>query len=279
MTGSEIRRILFCGNEQKSGVREAVERARAAIGDRAEIVGPVFDPDAGLAEFEADLAMAFGGDGTLISVARRLDGASMPILGVNLGHLGFLAELSIDDLEDGIDRVLAGTCDISERMMFRVNTPGGDEVSALNDVVVARGPLSRMLSFEVRCSDHLVSQYDGDGLIVSTPTGSTAYSLSAGGPLVAPGVSAIIVVPICPHTLGAKPLVLDADEALEISVLSSGDEAHLTIDGQISQTIVAGERVRICRHERATRLVTVGRHDWFGMLRRKLHWSMAKPRT
>jgi NAD+ kinase len=231
-----------------------------------------------LGGYEADLALAFGGDGTLISVARRLEATGIPILGVNLGHLGFLAELSVDELEDGIDRVLAGSCEVSERMMFCVQTPGAGEVVALNDVVVARGPLSRMLSFEVSCSRQLVSQYDGDGLIVSTPTGSTAYSVSAGGPLVAPGVSAMIVVPICPHTLAAKPLVLNAHEALEIRVLSGGEEAHLTIDGQINQTVRPGERVRICRHERVARLVTLGTHDWFGMLREKLHWTMAKPR-
>jgi NAD+ kinase len=276
---SEIKRILICGNEQKAGVSEAIERARSLIGDRAEIVATVLDADADLAAYDADLVVTFGGDGTLISVARRIESTSTPILGVNLGRLGFLAELSIDELEDGIGRVLAGTCSVSERMMFSVETPGGGRVIALNDVVVARGPLSRMLSFEVACSDRLVSQYDGDGLIVSTPTGSTAYSVSAGGPLVAPGVSAMIVVPICPHTLAAKPLVLDAEEALEIGLVAGGEEAHLTIDGQINQTIGPGQRVRICRHTRSARLVSVGRRDWFEMLREKLHWAVAKPRT
>jgi NAD+ kinase len=277
VSGSRFSRVLICGNEVKAGVADAARRVAAAVGVRAKIVGTVFDVKADLAAYDADLAVSLGGDGTILSVARRLAGTGAAILGVNMGRIGFLAELSVEELEEGVSSVLSGKCRVAERMMLSVEPPGGARSTALNDVVVARGPLSRMLSFEVRCSGSLVAHYDGDGLIVSTPTGSTAYSVSAGGPLVAPGVEAMIVVPICPHTLAAKPIVLEATEALSVGVLDGGDGAHLTIDGQTHLTLATGSSVTIRRSEHPARLVTLGRRDWFATLRDKLHWVMAKP--
>jgi NAD+ kinase len=271
-----VKKILICGNADKAGVHETIERVRALIGSRARIADVVLDPEADLSGYDVDLVLTFGGDGTLLSVARRVDPAGIPILGVNIGRTGFLAELSADELAEGLERVLEGEYQISERMMIAVETSDGQTAIGLNDIVVARGPLSRILTIEVRCQESLVARYDGDGLIVSTPTGSTAYAVSAGGPLVAPGIDALLVVPICPHSLNARPVVLGANQELEVNVIACGEEAHLTIDGQISHALMSGYSVKIHKHARPTRLVSLGKRDWLQTVREKLHWTVSE---
>ncbi len=271
-----VKSLFVAGNGEKPGIREAVEKALPLLRERAEVSGVELDLASDLSGVDADLVLAFGGDGTLLSIARRLGGAEVPILGVNLGRKGFLAELSTDELARGLDDVLAGRHRVSRRMMLDVETSSGVRERALNDAVVAGGSLSRMLAFEVRVDGELVAEHDGDGLIVASPTGSTAYSLSAGGPLVAPDVEAILVVPICAHSLSTRSVVLDASRTVEVRVMGGGQEAHLTIDGQVARPLEPGAVVSVKRSPGRALLVEMGKRSWFRTVREKLHWTPAK---
>jgi NAD+ kinase len=275
-SAAKVKRILVAGNGKKPGIREAVEAALPVIGARAEIVGPDLDPASDLSGVDADVVLSFGGDGTILSIARRLGGGTVPILGVNLGRKGFLAELRADDLEVGIDALVAGDYRVSRRTMLDVSASFGPCGPALNDAVINRGALSRMLSLEVLIDGELVAHIDGDGLIIATPTGSTAYSLSAGGPLVAPEVDAILIVPICPHSLSTRPIVVDASRSIHIRVVDGGREAHLTMDGQVDWPLEAGAEVKVRRADAPALLVELGMLNWFRTIREKLAWTGAK---
>lgn len=266
------------GNGSKAGVREAIERALPILKELAESVeveleacAQPFEPGA------AELVLAFGGDGTLLCAARRAAGAGIPILGVNLGRKGFLTEASVGELDAAVNDIAAGRYRLSERMMIDVETSTGARASGLNDAVVTRGALSRMLSLEVSADGEFIAQYDGDGLIVSTPTGSTAYSAAAGGPLVWPEIDALIVTPVCPHSLSARPIVLAPTRIVSVKLLACGEEAHLTIDGQIDFPMEPGSSLTVSRSALRAKLVVLGRKSWFATAREKLHWHAAKP--
>ena len=272
----KVKRVLVAGNGEKPGIREAVEAALPVIRARAEVVGAELDPASDLSGVDADVALSFGGDGTLLSIARRLGGGALPILGVNLGRKGFLAELPTDDLEAGIDALVSGRYRISQRMMLEVGASFGACGLALNDAVVNRGALSRMLALEVLVDGELVAHHEGDGLIVASPTGSTAYSLSAGGPLVTPEVDAILVVPICAHSLSTRPIVVDASRTIGVRIVDGGREAHLTVDGQVDWPLKPGTEVEVRRAAAPALLVELGRRSWFRTVREKLHWPEAR---
>ena len=275
------KRVFIACSGRKPGVGEALEELLPLVEDRAEVVGVDRDLTAELRSVEADLVLVLGGDGTFLSVARRLAGSDCPVLGVNLGRMGFLTEVPWDESASALEAALAGECRVSRRMMLEVETSFGAKAVGLNDAVVTRGALSRILSLEVRVDGGYATQHDGDGVIVATPTGSTAYSLSAGGPLVSPDVEALLVVPICPHTLSTRPLVLGADRQIDIHVRDSGTAkplpgVHLTVDGQINWPLEPGSRVTVRRHPRPVRVVEVGRRTWFQTVREKLHWVPVK---
>ena len=270
------KRLFIAGNGERAAVSEAIDTVLALAGGRAEVVGVDRALDADLRAVEADLVLALGGDGTFLSVARRLAGSDVPVLGVNLGRMGFLTEVSLDDCAAALDAALAGECCVSPRMMIDVETSFGAKAVGMNDAVVTRGALSRILSLEVRVDGGYATQHDGDGLIVATPTGSTAYSLSAGGPLVAPDVEALLVVPICPHTLSTRPLILGSARTIDVHVKESGPEAQLTVDGQLNWPLEPDSRVTVRRHPHAVRVVEVGRRTWYETVREKLHWVPAK---
>jgi NAD+ kinase len=274
-TRLSAKRIFVAGYGEKPGLREEVERALPLLREQAEVVAVDLDLGSDLSRVDADLVLSFGGDGTFLSVARRLAGSEVPVLGVNLGRKGFLTQLSCGELSEGLDRVLA-RARVSRRMVLEVESSDGAKALGLNDAVVARGALSRVLSVEVRVNGEFAARHDGDGLIVATPTGSTAYSLSAGGPLVEPEMEALLVVPICPHTLSTRPVVLGAERTVEVHLLDSGPEAHLTVDGQTERPLEPGERVIVRRDPRPVRLVELERKSWFGTVREKLHWTPAK---
>ena len=257
-------------------MREAIEKALPLVEERAELVGVDRDLDQDLRAVDADLILALGGDGTFLSVARRLAGSDCPVLGVNLGRMGFLTEVSLAECAEALDAALAGECPITRRMMLEVESSSGGSAVGLNDAVVTRGALSRILSLEVLVDGEFVVRHDGDGLIVATPTGSTAYSLSAGGPLVAPDVEALLVTPICPHTLSTRPLIIGAGRTVEVHVRESGPEAHLTVDGQKSFPLDPDSRVTVRRHPHPVRVVEAGRRTWFQTVREKLHWLPVK---
>jgi NAD+ kinase len=226
---------------------------------------------------DIDLAIVAGGDGTLLSVARAVMPCGIPILGVNLGSLGFLTELQPSELYRGLEAVLAGRYTIDERQSLRVRLQRegleDEEYSVLNDVVITKSTLARMIDIEVDLDGDKVAVYTSDGLIVSTPTGSTAYALSAGGPILDPRMSAFVIAPICPHTMTYRPLVVPATGRLLVSARSEDDEVYLTLDGQIGFPFGPADSILVETHPRAVRLVRVAGRGFFEVLRRKLRWG------
>ncbi|HUK66638.1 MAG TPA: NAD(+)/NADH kinase [Anaeromyxobacteraceae bacterium] len=228
---------------------------------------------------EADLLLVLGGDGTLIHAARLLEGRSAPILGVNMGGLGFLTEVTQAELYEAIDRVLAGGAFVAERMKLRVHVHRGREGDAkifdaevLNDAVIAKGTLSRMAEFEATAGDVFVTSYKADGIIVATPTGSTAYALAANGPILYPSMRGFVLAPICPHTLTQRPIVLPDDQTVNLRLVSES-EVYLTLDGQTGLELVPQDRVQIKQSHNRVLLVRNPRLDYFGILRAKLKWG------
>jgi NAD+ kinase len=225
----------------------------------------------------ADLLVVLGGDGTLLSVARSMGTRDVPILGINLGTLGFLTEVNVEEMIPALDRVLAGDAGIETRMRLEaVVQRDGREVAryqALNDAVIAKSARSRMIDLETFADRLRVTTYHADGLIVSTPTGSTAYSLSAGGPVVQPVIGAFVLTPICPHSLNHRPIVMPADVALEVVIHDRGGEVSLTVDGQEWVDLEDGDRVKVHRSPHPVSLVASPFHDRYEIMRGKLSWG------
>jgi NAD+ kinase len=227
---------------------------------------------------QVDLIVVLGGDGTLLAAARAVGERAVPLLGVNLGTLGFLSETSGDALFEALESALDGRLVVAERMRLEVTVERGGETLerclALNDAVIGKSALSRMIDLETRADGARVTTYHADGLIVATPTGSTAYSLSAGGPILLPEGRSIVLTPICPHTLTQRPLVLPGKCRVEILVLDTrGGEVHLTVDGQVGIQLEEGDRLHITRSEHPTRLLVSPGRSRFEVMREKLRWG------
>jgi NAD+ kinase len=227
----------------------------------------------------ADLVLVLGGDGTLIHAARILAGRPAPILGVNMGSLGFLTEVPQAELFQALEHVLSGKADVSERMKLRVHLHRGEangarlvDTEVLNDAVIAKGTLSRMAEFEAIFAGQYVARYKADGIIVATPTGSTAYSLAANGPILFPSMRGLILAPICPHMLTQRPIVLPDDQTMTIRLLSES-EVYLTLDGQSGMQLQRDDQVQIKQSQARVLLVRNPRIDYFGILRAKLKWG------
>src|ERR1019366_7114569 len=226
---------------------------------------------------QVDLLIVLGGDGTLLATARALNRKPVPILAVNLGGLGFLTGVTREELYPTLEMVLAGTHDSDPRVQIEGELIRADEVItsflALNDVVLNKGAIARIFDFELRVDGQFVSTYKSDGLIVSTPTGSTAYSLAAGGPIVTPAVQAFIVTPICAHTLTHRPLVLPDTVKIEVTVKSQREAAYLTVDGQVGITTRSEDLVRLRKACSCVELVQPPSTQYFEILRQKLKWG------
>ncbi len=228
-----------------------------------------------------DVIVVLGGDGTLLSVARSAAAAGVPVLGINYGSLGFLTSTAREESEGAIDDLLGGKYVSSQRMMLRAHvhdprSPGGDGDhvrDVLNDAVVNKTSLARIVQLEVTIDGDFVSRYRADGLIVATPTGSTAYSLAAGGPIVMPNVEAIVVSPISPHSLADRPLVLPADAVISVRVLSKDQDIVLTLDGQEGIRVHPGQVVTVERSPFRFELLLTGHRSYFEVLRTKLKWG------
>jgi NAD+ kinase len=225
----------------------------------------------------ADLVLVLGGDGTLLAAARDTGSRPVPILGVSLGTLGFLAEVRPEELRVVLDRVLRGEFETVARMRLRVRAWRGarelTDALALNDAVITRSELSRLIDLETEADGVPVTTYHGDGLIVATPTGSTAYTLSAGGPILMPGSRVFVLTPICPHTLTQRPLVLAEGARLQIRVLPREGTAQLTVDGQIGLTLEYGDVVGVEVSEHPVHFVASPFRSRFEVLREKLRWG------
>ena len=225
---------------------------------------------------KSDMILVFGGDGTLLSVARLVGSLGVPILGINLGSLGFITELGRDELDDNIDMIFDNDCCFEERIMLLTDVfRQGKRMfrhDALNDVVLNKSSLARMFDFDISIDSQYVSTFSADGLIVSTPTGSTAHSLSAGGPILYPTLESFLLTPICPHTLTSRPIVLPDTFTLEVKIIS-GDDVNLTLDGQTGYPLKVKDRIRIRKADYKTKFVVLHDRDYFQILRTKLKWG------
>ncbi len=217
--------------------------------------------------------LVLGGDGTLIQVAGALAGRDIPFLGINLGTLGYLAEVERDNIFPTLDRIINDDYDIEERMMLRSET-GGIVSTALNDIVISRLGDLRIVRYVIYVNNRCLSTYEADGIIVSTPTGSTGYNLSAGGPIVEPSASLILITPICPHTLNTRAVVLSAEDEIRIEILSSKysheHEVHLSCDGATAIALKVGDTVDIRKAEGVTKVIKMSREGFLDVLSRKL---------
>ncbi len=229
-----------------------------------------------IASHKPEFVVVLGGDGTLLSAARAVAKAQIPILGVNLGSLGFLTEIALPELYSILDAVDRGECSYESRAMLHCELVRGDQsiggFDCLNDAIVNKSAIARLVEFDLYVDDGFVSNYKGDGVIVATPTGSTAYSLAAGGPILMPSVNAFIITPVCPHSLTHRPLVVRETAEIRIFVRSVDEEAFLSIDGQVGLPIANGDMI-VCRKSEYQVLLLRVRKTFFDVLRTKLKWG------
>jgi NAD+ kinase len=261
-------------------VEPVFETATAALAASEQPIGSprIFDKQALVSE--VDLVLLLGGDGTLLSMADSIAaaGVDVPILGVNFGRLGFLTEVTLPELYPALEAALDGRARVEERLMLRSTTvrKGASlpEHMTLNDVVVTKAAQSRMIELEVYVGDEFVARVKADGLIVATPTGSTAYNLAAGGPIVQPGMDALVLTPIAPHMLTNRPIVIPALSPVRVRpVMDERDNVYVTFDGQDGYQLEAGDEVRICCAPRRLKLLHPAARSYFEVLREKLKWN------
>lgn len=250
-------------------VMEAALSSRLNIGDQC--------PDAEAVVDCSDMVVCLGGDGTFLKAARLLYGRSLPILGINLGNLGFLTEIDKNDIGNAVERIFSGDYRVEERMMLsasihRKGRPAVNDV-ALNDIVISRGAISRILHVKAYINDVFVDSFPGDGLIVSSPTGSTAYSLSGGGPIVEPDGQLMIITPICPHILYSRSIVTNADSVVKVAVHEDFQhDAMVTVDGQEGYEISGGDWVEVKRSSHSIKLARMNSRNFFNILRAKIYY-------
>ncbi|MEM9057901.1 MAG: NAD(+) kinase, partial [Pseudomonadota bacterium] len=248
-----------------------------AIGDELTVASIERLPGPELAS-RADLAIAVGGDGTMLYAARTMASHGVPLLGVNRGRLGFLADIGPNEMLDRLDEVLAGDVVHDDRLMVQASLEreSGETLTAtgLNDIVVQKSDVGRMLEFETRMNGRFVNNHGGDGLIVATPTGSTAYALSGGGPILEPSLNALALVPISPHTLSDRPVVVDASTAITVRILDRGHtQAQLVADGQLVADLDPSDTLRVSAAPQRARLLHPRGYDYYKILRSKLAWG------
>lgn len=248
--------------------RERIEHQTGCI---VEVV-----PDEELAR-SVDLMLVLGGDGTMIATARMIGDTEVPVMGVNYGGLGYLAEFPVEELFPALEAILAGQFKVQRREMLSVELWRGEELitrnRVLNDVVVNKSALARIIEIEAYLNDQFVNLFRADGLIVATPTGSTAYNLSAGGPVIYPSMNAVVITPICPFTLSNRPIVVPDDSVIEVRLITDNEEVALTLDGQVGFPLQAGDRAVIRKSNATFNLVQPPNRNYFDVLRDKLKWG------
>src|SRR5437588_232442 len=224
-----------------------------------------------------DLMLVLGGDGTMIATGRMLGDSQVPVIGVNYGGLGYLAEFPIEELFPALESILAGKYKVQKRLMLSVELWRGEELvtrnRVLNDVVINKSALARIIEIEAYLNDQFVNSFRADGLIVATPTGSTAYNLSAGGPIIFPSMDAVVLTPICPFTLSNRPIVVPDDSMIEVRLITENEEVALTLDGQVGVSLQARDRIVIRKSKTAFHLVQPPSRNYFDVLRNKLRWG------
>ena len=272
------RRVFLLGNPDKPDASPAIEQVRSFASGHCTIVGECSGYEARAAvDARADRIIVLGGDGTLIGVARSLGEDQIPLIGVNVGKLGFLTEFSIDELKDNLDRALGDDTLIGRRAVLEVTVRHDGRVRdagvAINDCVIQAGPPFRIIRLGVSINDEHLTSIDGDGLIVCTPSGSTAHNLSAGGPIMQPGVDAIILTPLCPHSLTHRPLVVERDSVIDVRADEVNDGTTVNIDGQVSYPLKPGDRLTVRRFRSDFLVVRNPLYARSHKLISKLHWG------
>jgi len=270
-----MKTVIVLGNSDKEGVPQAAEQIRSWLSQRVEVkVDLQMASTAG--EGDADFAVVLGGDGSMLRAARTVGCRGVPLLGVNVGKFGFLTETTADEFEPVLTDVLESRYTVADRMMLRcVLERDGEEILrtvGLNDVVVSRTALSRIIEIDFHVDGELVTTYRADGLIVATPVGSTAHSLASGGPILYPEMNAVVVTPICPHTLSNRPLVLPPDVQVSMTTPQFAEPPALTVDGQVTHELGKSDVVRVGKADAPLRLIRTGRNMFFETLRSKLDW-------
>lgn len=285
-------KLAITGNISKPGLRKAVgtfvltldalridyvidRRIADLLAAVDEKIGDSHICDSVVTDTEANILVAFGGDGTILAAARGVGDRGTPILGVNLGKLGFLAEVTPEELPTAIQHVLEGHYRVEERLVIEATTPSapGRKFHAVNDIVVDKSRSSRVIDVETHINGDYAVTYRGDGLIISTPTGSTAYALSNGGPIITPSSRVFGITPISPHTLSGRPLIVPETSQIKVIVQSAGDEVLLSVDGQTQVPLRPPIELNIGRAEYPVRLVKRPDKTYFDVLRAKLHWG------
>jgi NAD+ kinase len=285
--GDKIKRVGVIGNSGKVSCADTVERAAkliraagreigidAGTSGLAKIKSPVF-PDAATLARKVDLLLVLGGDGTLLRVAREIAGSRTPLLGINIGGLGFLTAVSSSKMAEALKQVWNGEFNYETRSLIHATGRANGRIinqSALNDIVISRGIASRLIELEVRVDGNLLTSYRCDGLILSSPTGSTAYSLAAGGAVVFPTAEVLCLTPICPHTLSNRSLILPLSAEIEITVISPKPATILSTDGQMVSELSTNDVITVRRSHRSVHLMHLAGSSFCETLRKKLHW-------
>ena len=278
MAKSSLPRLVIFGDPKKKHVAEVIEEfARFAKG-KAETIASCCLEDCTTEILEkCDFAVVFGGDGTIISAARNLSQSNVPVIGVNLGKLGFLAEFSIGELKQLFKRIISSEVLIEKRMMLgcRIFSDGQEKFcsSAINDIFITAGPPFRMIELKVAVDGQPLASCVSDGLVISTPTGSTAYNLSAAGPILEASMEAMVVTPICPHSLSFRPIVISADSKVEVSGIRLNEGTTVSIDGQISCKLLIDDAVMVERHKGDFLVVNNPLRTQWDTLATKLRWA------
>ena len=284
----KIKRVGLIANPDKSACRAVVQRAAALVAEAGRIVladkatadlarlKATVGQDVQQLTRQADLILVFGGDGTMLRVARDVAGFNTPILGINVGGLGFLTAVSSEQLPGALASIWSADYIVEPRSLIEATGQAQNrpiQQSALNDFVISRGTVPRLIELEVSVDDAVLTRYRCDGLIVSSPTGSTAYSLAAGGAIVSPDAEIFALTPICPHTLSNRSVIVSLDSVVRVRILSRRVETILSADGQVQTQLSAGDSVEIRRSQRCVRLLRLAGTSFFETLRQKLHWS------
>jgi len=284
-------KLVIFGDPKKEGVHEAIDEFAGFAKDKAEIVASCSIEDC-KAEIlkKCDFAVVFGGDGSIISTARNVSKASVPVIGVNVGKLGFLAEFSVGELKDFFPCLIKGTAQIDKRMMLSCRVFGPTELaeisngkeedrtqkfcsSAINDVFITAGPPFRTVELKISVDGQPLAGCISDGLIISTPTGSTAYNLSSGGPIVSPKMEAVVITPICPHSLSFRPIVINAESTIEVVGIRVNEGTTVSIDGQVSLRLSIDDVVRVERENCDFLIVNNPLRSQWDTLATKLSWA------
>jgi NAD+ kinase len=275
---AKLKVILF-GDSTRPHAAEARERFIRFAGDKIEVLSSCFDTTCPPVEKlrEADYAVVFGGDGTILGAARQLCETKVPVIGVNVGKLGFLAEFGIAELEREFERIACGSALIEKRMIIHCNVLRQGRIvfssTAVNDAVITAGAPFNMIEMKLTLQGQPLAVCIGDGMIVSTPTGATAYNLSAGGPILSANLSAVVITPVCPHSLSFRPIVIDADSRIQIQLMRMNENTTLLLDGQVQQRLGYGDVVEVQKHPGQFLVVSNPHRTQWSTLADKLNWA------